>query len=109
MIASALKKLLTHVHFRKSVSVEEQRAQGDDRFLRGGQIAHMICEYFRAIGAFDTRWDQALLKASERPTKRSSAQETLTDTVPKRAPSAQGPQSLQGDSTEDRKRSWEVF
>ena len=33
MIASALKKLLTHVHFRKRVSVEEQRAQKDDRFL----------------------------------------------------------------------------
>ena len=27
MIASALKKLVTHVHFRKRVSVEEQRAQ----------------------------------------------------------------------------------
>ena len=27
MIVSALKKLLTHVHFRKRVSVEEQRAQ----------------------------------------------------------------------------------
>ena len=27
MIASALKKLLMHVHFRKRVSVEEQRAQ----------------------------------------------------------------------------------
>ena len=33
-IASALKKLLTHVHFRKGASVEEQRAQKDDRFLR---------------------------------------------------------------------------
>ena len=36
MIASALKKLLnTHVHFRKRGSVEEQRAQKYDRFLRG--------------------------------------------------------------------------
>ena len=77
MIASALKKLLTHVHFRKRVSVEEQRAQKDDRFLRGRQISYMIYEHFRATGAqglsdlfkirlqnddvqdFDTRWDQA--------------------------------------------------
>ena len=39
MVASALKKLLTHVHFRKRVSVEEQRAQKHDRFLRGRQTA----------------------------------------------------------------------
>ena len=92
MIASALKKLLnTHVHFHKRVSVEEQRAQKDYRFLRGRQIVHMIYEYFRATGAyeavqglsdllnvrlqhdnvqdFDTRWDQALLGASEIPTE----------------------------------------
>ena len=40
MIASALKKLLgNHVHFRKRLCVEEQRAQRYDRFLRGRQIA----------------------------------------------------------------------
>ena len=81
-IASALKKLLTHVHFRKRVSVEEQRAQKDDRLSRGRQIAHMSYEHFRATGAYaavqglsdlfttsfqnddvqdvDVRWDQAL-------------------------------------------------
>ena len=54
MIASALKKILnTQTHVRKRVSVEEQRAQKHDRFLRGRQIAHMICEYFRATGAFE--------------------------------------------------------
>ena len=38
MIASALKRLLDkHVHFRKRVSVEEQRAQKYDRFVRGRQ------------------------------------------------------------------------
>ena len=52
MIASALKKLLTHVHFRKRVSVEEQRAQKYDRFLRRRQIAHMTSEHFRATGAY---------------------------------------------------------
>ena len=46
MIASALKKLLkTQSNFWNRVSVEEQRAQKQDRFLRGRQIAHMIYEY----------------------------------------------------------------
>ena len=54
MIASALKRLLDkHVHFRKRGSVEEQRAQKYDRFLRGRQIAFMIHEHFRATGAHD--------------------------------------------------------
>ena len=49
MIASALKELLNrHVHFRRRVSVEEQRAQKHDRFLRGRQIAYMIYGRFRA-------------------------------------------------------------
>ena len=37
MIASALKKVLTHVQLWKRASVEEQRAQKNDRFLRGRQ------------------------------------------------------------------------
>ena len=40
-----------HVHFRKRVSVEEQRAQKHDRFLRRRQIAYMIYEHFRATDA----------------------------------------------------------
>ena len=90
MIASALKKLLnTQSHFRKRASVEEQRARKHDRILRGRQMAHMIYEYFRAIGAFeavqglstlfavslqkddvqdfDVRWDHAILSVSEMP------------------------------------------
>ena len=90
MIASALKKLLyTQSNFEKRVSVEEQRAHNSDRFLRGRQIAHMVCSYFRATGAyeaaqglsdlftislqndnvqdFDVRWDHALLPVSEMP------------------------------------------
>ena len=52
MIASALKKLVkTQSNFWNRVSVEEQRAQKQDRFLRGRQIAHMIYEYFLASGA----------------------------------------------------------
>ena len=57
-IASALRKIITSVHFRRRVSVEQQRAQKDDRFLRGVQD-------------FDTKWDQVLLAASEIPTTHS--------------------------------------
>ena len=54
MIASALKKNTnTQSNFRTRVSVEEQRAQTSDQFLRGRQIAYMIYEYFRAAGAFE--------------------------------------------------------
>ena len=90
MIASALKKLInTQSTFRERVSVEEQRAQNSDRFLRGRHIAHTIYEYFRATGAseavygladlvtmnlqtddvqdFDVGLDQALLSVSEIP------------------------------------------
>ena len=71
----------------KGVSVETQRAHKYDRFLRGRQIADMICEHFRATGAFeavqglsdlfkkrlqnddvqdfDVRGDEALLSASD--------------------------------------------
>ena len=52
-IASALKKLVTSVHFRRRVSVEEQRSQTYDRFLRGRQTACMIYKYFRATGAYE--------------------------------------------------------
>ena len=38
MIASALKNTITGVQFRRKVSVEEQRAQKDDRFLREGRL-----------------------------------------------------------------------
>ena len=45
-------------HFSK-VSVEEQKAQKEDRFLREGQIAYMIYDYFRVTGAHDTVLDYA--------------------------------------------------
>ena len=91
MIAFALKKLLTHVHFRKRVSVEEQRAQKKFRPILTREADCMIYDHFRATGAyeavqglsdlfnirlqnddvqdFDTRWDQALSAASEKPTE----------------------------------------
>ena len=51
--AFALRKILSNSNFRRRVSVEEQRAQKPDRFLRGGQIAYMIYDHFRATGAYD--------------------------------------------------------
>ena len=88
-IASALKRIISNPCFRRRVTVEEQKAQKDYRFLRGRQIAYMINDHFRATSArdvaldlsdlfnvsfkgcdiqdFDTRWDHALLSASEVP------------------------------------------
>ena len=83
-MASALKKIISSVHFRRRVSVDERRAQISDRFSRGRQIACMIYDHFRATGPYDaaqglsdlfniedfgTRWDQAPLPASEIPTE----------------------------------------
>ena len=42
------------VSFKKKVSLEEQRAHKEDRFLRGRQIAYLIYEYFRFTGANDS-------------------------------------------------------
>ena len=41
-IASALNKTIKNPFFKKKVSFEEQKAQKEDRFLRGRQIAFMI-------------------------------------------------------------------
>ena len=41
------------------VSLEEQKAPKEDWFLRGGQIAFMIYDYFRVTGAHDTVSDYA--------------------------------------------------
>ena len=88
-IASALKKIIQNSHVEKKVSLEEQKAQKDDRFSRGRQIAYMIYDFFRVTGAhdkvfdyadsfsvtlrddniqeFDTRWDEVLLSMSKIP------------------------------------------
>ena len=82
-IASALNKIIQNSHFKKKVSLEEQKAQKEGRFLRGRQIAFMIYDYFRVTGAhvrvldyadlfsvtlhednvqeIDTRWDEVIL------------------------------------------------
>ena len=88
MMTSALKRCYDkQTHFRKKISVEEQRAQKDNRFPRRRQIDCLICEYFRPTGSYDEiqglsglfsielenddiqdfylRWDQALLLTSD--------------------------------------------
>ena len=85
--ASALNKIIQNSYFKKKVSLEEQKAQKEDRILRRRQIAYMIDDYFRVTGAhdtvldcadlfsvtlhddniqeFDTRWDEILLSMTK--------------------------------------------
>ena len=49
-IASALDRIIHNTQFKREVSLEEQKAQKQDRFLRGRQIY----EYFRVTGANDS-------------------------------------------------------
>ena len=49
-IASALNKIIHTSHFKRRISLEEQKAQKQDRFLRGRQIAYLIYDYFRITG-----------------------------------------------------------
>ena len=47
-IAAALNKIIHDPHFKRRVSLEEQR---EDRFFRGKQVADLIHEYFRVTGS----------------------------------------------------------
>ena len=58
-ITSALDKIIQTSYFKTKVSLEEQKAQKEDRFLRGRQIAYMNYEYFRVTCAHDTVLDCA--------------------------------------------------
>ena len=53
-IASALNTIIQNTRFKKKVSLEEQKAQKQDRFLRDRQITYLISEYFRVTGANDS-------------------------------------------------------
>ena len=88
-IASALNKIIHNSHFKRRISLEEQKAQKQNRFLRGRQIACLIYEYFRVTGAndsvenyadlftivlrnddiqeFDSKWDEILLSLTKIP------------------------------------------
>ena len=87
--AKIASKILQNSQFKKKISLEEQKAQKEDRFLRGRQIAFMIYDHFRVTGAhdavldyadlfpvtlhddsiqeFDTGWDEILLSMSKIP------------------------------------------
>ena len=58
-IASALIKIIQNSFFKKKVSLQEQKAQKEDQFLRGRQIAFTIYDYFRVTGTHDTVLDDA--------------------------------------------------
>ena len=88
-IASALNRIIHNSHFKRKVSLEEQKAQKQDRFLRERQIAYLIYEYIRVTGAndsvenyadlfavvlrnddiqeFDSKWDGILLSMTKIP------------------------------------------
>ena len=53
-IASALNRIIQNTRFKKKVSLEEMKAEKEDRFLRGRQIAYLIYEHFRVAGANDS-------------------------------------------------------
>ena len=53
-IASALTKIIHNSHFKRRISLEEQKAQKQDCFLRSRQIAYLTYEYFRVTGAHDS-------------------------------------------------------
>ena len=88
-IASALNKIIHNSHFKRRISLEEQKAQKQDRILRGRQIAYLIYDYFRVTGIhdsvenyadlftislrnddiqeFDSKWDGILLSKTKIP------------------------------------------
>ena len=53
-IASALNKIIDNSHFKRRISLEEQKAQKQDRFFPGRQIDYLIYEYFRVPGVHDS-------------------------------------------------------
>ena len=53
-IASALNRIIHNTRFKKKINLEGLKAQKEDRFLLGRQIAYLIYEYFRVTGANDS-------------------------------------------------------
>ena len=88
-IASALNRIIHNSHFKRKISLEEQKAQKEDRFFRGRQIAYLIYDQFRVTGThdsvenytdlftirlrnddiqeFDSKWDGILLSMTKIP------------------------------------------
>ena len=57
-MSCSTRELLQHctqnTQFKKKVSLEERKAQKEDRFLRGRQIAYLIYDQFRVTGTHDS-------------------------------------------------------
>ena len=53
-IASALDRIIHNSHFRRRISLEEQKAQKQDHLLHGRQNAYLIYDYFRVSGNHDS-------------------------------------------------------
>ena len=53
-IASALNWIIHNSQFKRRISLEEQKAQKEDRFFRGRQIAYLIYDHFRVTGSHDS-------------------------------------------------------
>ena len=88
-IASAPNKIIHNYHFKRRISLEEQKAQKQDSFLRDRQIAYLIYDHFRVTGIhysvenytdlftislrnddiqeFDSKWDGILLSITNNP------------------------------------------
>ena len=88
-IASALNKIIHNSHFKRKISLEEQKAQKEDRFLRGRQTAYFVYDQFQVTGThdsvenytdlfticlrnddnqeFDSKWDGILLSMTKIP------------------------------------------
>ena len=60
-IASALNKIIHNSHFKRRISLEEQKTQKQDRFLRGKHIAYLIYDYL-IYDYFQTLESMILLK-----------------------------------------------
>ena len=55
--ATARRRIIINSNFNREISIEEQKAQKEDRYLRGRQIACKIYDYFRVIGTHETILD----------------------------------------------------
>ena len=66
-IASALNKIIHNSHFKRRISLEEQKAQKEDRFLRGRQIAYLIYEKLPG------HWSQRFCRELCRPVHHQSS------------------------------------
>ena len=53
-IASALNKIIPNSHSKEDSVWRNKKAQMQDRFFRGRQIAYLIYEYFRVTGVHDS-------------------------------------------------------